>query len=41
MFATQSGITQHQQRPWDYFGENPDVSNINHKKDLADLQLYV
>ena len=37
MSATQSGITQHQQRPWEYFGENPDVSNINHKEDFADF----
>jgi hypothetical protein len=37
MFATQSGIAQHQQRPWDYFGENPDVSSINQGKDFADF----
>jgi hypothetical protein len=35
MFATQSGITQEQQRPWDYFGENPDVSSLNQKEDFA------
>ena len=37
MFATQSGVTQHQQRPWDYFRENPDVSGINHKEDFTDF----
>jgi len=37
MSATQSGIAQHQQRPWDYFGENPDVSSINQKEDFADF----
>jgi hypothetical protein len=37
MFATQSGIIQHQQRLWDYFGENPDVSSINHREDFADF----
>jgi hypothetical protein len=37
MFATQSGIAQHQQRPWEYFNENPDVSSINQKEDFADF----
>ena len=37
MFATQSGAMQYQQRPWDYFGENPDVSSINQKEDIADF----
>ena len=37
MFATQSGTIQHQQRPWEYFGENPDVSSINQKEDFADF----
>jgi len=37
MFATQSGITQHQQRPWEYFGENPAVSSLNQRKDFTDF----
>ena len=37
MFATQSGISQHHQRPWDYFGETPDVSSINQKESFADF----
>jgi hypothetical protein len=37
MFAIQSGMTPQQQRPWDYFGENPDVSSINHKEGFADF----
>jgi hypothetical protein len=37
MFATQSGITQNQQIPWDFFGENPDISNINQKENFADF----
>ena len=37
MFATQSENIQHQQRPWDYFGENPDFSSINQKEDFADF----
>jgi hypothetical protein len=40
MFATQSGITQHQHKSWDYFGENPDVSSINHKEDFADVPFF-
>jgi hypothetical protein len=36
MFATQSGIAQHQQKPWEYFGKNPDVSSINQQEDFAD-----
>ena len=41
MFATQSEITQHQERPWDYFGENPDVSSINQKEDFADFPFFL
>ena len=37
MFATQSGITQHQQRPLDYFGENSNVSRINQKEDFPNF----
>jgi len=37
MFATQSGGTQHQQRPWDYFNQHPDVSGINQKDDFTDF----
>jgi hypothetical protein len=37
MFATQSETIQHQQRPWNYFGKNPDVSSINQKEDFADF----
>ena len=37
MFATQNGMTQQQHRPWDYFGESPDVSSIHHKEDFADF----
>ncbi len=37
MFATQSGISQDHQRPWDYFGETPDVSSINQKEDFTDF----
>jgi len=40
MFATQSETMQHQQRPWEYFGENPDVSSINQKKDFADFPFF-
>ncbi len=41
MFATESGIAQHQQRPWEYFNENPDVSSINQKEDFADFPFFV
>jgi hypothetical protein len=41
MFATQSGIAQHQQRPWEYFGENPDVSSINQKEDFANFPFFL
>ncbi len=37
MFAAQSGIAQHQSKPWDYFGENPDISSINQKEHFADF----
>ena len=37
MFATQSGDIQYQQGPWDYFSENPDVSNINQKDNFFDF----
>ena len=37
MFATQSGITQHQQKPWEYFGDNPAVSSLNQRKDFTDF----
>jgi len=37
MFATQSGDIQYQQGPWDYFSENPDVSNINQKDNYFDF----
>ena len=37
MLTTQSGDTQHHQRPWDYFGETPDVSSINQKENFADF----
>ena len=33
MFATQRGGTQHQQLPWNYFGQNPDASGADQKKD--------
>ena len=40
MFATQSENTQgQQQRPWNYFGENPDVSGIIQKEDFVDFPL--
>jgi hypothetical protein len=35
MSTTQSRVTQHQQRSWDYFAENPDVSSANKKRDLT------
>ena len=41
MFATQSEAMQYQQRPWDYFGENPDVSSINQKEDIADFPFFL
>jgi hypothetical protein len=37
MFATQSGVIQYQQKPWDYFSENPDISNIKQKDNFADI----
>ena len=37
MFAAQGGTSQHHQRPWDYFGETPDVSSINQKEDFANF----
>jgi len=37
MFATQSGNIQHQQRRWDYYGENQDVSSVNQKENFADF----
>ncbi len=37
MFATQSGDIQYQQGPWDYFSENPDVSNINQNDNFFDF----
>jgi hypothetical protein len=37
MLTAQSGDTQHHQRPWDYFSQNPNVSGINQKEDLADF----
>ena len=36
MSTTQSRVTQHQQRSWDYFAENPDVSGANKKGVLAE-----
>jgi hypothetical protein len=36
MSTAQSRVTQHQQRPWDYFAENPDVSGANKKGDLTE-----
>ncbi len=35
--TTLSGNTQHHQRPWDNFSQNPYVSDINQKQDLADF----
>jgi len=37
MFATQSRITQYQQRPLDYFGEKSDVSHIKQKGGFVDF----
>ena len=37
MLAPQSGISQNQQRPWDYLGENPEISSIDHKEKFADF----
>lgn len=37
MLATESEIKHHQQRPWDYFGNSPDISSINQKEDLGDF----
>ena len=37
--ATLSGNTQHQQKPWDYFSEYPDVSGINQLEDFADFPI--
>ena len=37
MLATQSGRTQHQQQPWHYFGEYPDVSDLTQLKDFTDF----
>ena len=37
MFATQSEDIQYQQGPWDYFSENPDVSNINQNDNFFDF----
>jgi hypothetical protein len=41
MFATQSGDIQYQQGPWDYFSENPDVSNINQKDNFSIFLLFI
>ena len=37
MLATESGIIPHQPGPWGLVGETPDVLDINHKNDFAEL----
>ena len=37
MLTTQSGDTLYQQKPWDHFGEYPDVSGINQLEDFTDF----
>jgi hypothetical protein len=36
MFATQSETTRHEQQ-WDYFGDNPNISNKNKREDISNF----
>lgn len=39
MLASQSGRTQRQQKPWDYFGDYPDLSGINQLEDFTNFPI--